>query len=139
MKVRAVGYLEDIRRVAAAHREELEGDLDQARHALQKHDQEGADLQRRVESLEWLLEIAVDEDDRPEPIRLTLHDAMARVIQEAPQQMLRAGDIAREINRQRLYRMRDGRPVEAQQIHARVGQYPHLFVREGTFIKLADS
>jgi hypothetical protein len=34
--------------------------------------------------------------------------------------------------------MRDGRPVEAQQIHARVGQYPHLFIREGTFIKLAE-
>ena len=42
------------------------------------------------------------------------------------------------INSQRLYRMRDGRPVEAQQIHARVGQYPHLFIREGTFIKLAE-
>jgi hypothetical protein len=34
--------------------------------------------------------------------------------------------------------MRDGRPVEAQQIHARVGHYPNLFAKEGTFIKLAD-
>jgi len=32
--------------------------------------------------------------------------------------------------------MRDGRKVEAQQIHARVGHYPELFEREGTFIKL---
>jgi hypothetical protein len=32
--------------------------------------------------------------------------------------------------------MRDGRPVETQQIHARVGNYESLFEREGTFIKL---
>ena len=32
--------------------------------------------------------------------------------------------------------MRDGRPVEAQQIHARVGHYGHIFERWGTFIGL---
>lgn len=34
--------------------------------------------------------------------------------------------------------MRDGRPVEPQQVHARVGHYPDLFEKVGTFIKLRD-
>lgn len=49
---------------------------------------------------------------------------------------MRAADLAKEIDRCGLYRMRDGRPVEAQQIHARVGHYPDDFGRDGTFIKL---
>jgi hypothetical protein len=68
----------------------------------------------------------------------SLHEAMVQVLRAAPYRMLRAGDLAAEINAQRLYRMRDGRPVEAQQLHARVGQYPHLFTKEGTFIKLVE-
>lgn len=52
---------------------------------------------------------------------------------------LRAGDLAARINSRRLYRMRDGRPVEAQQIHARVNNYSDLFEKEGTFIRLATS
>jgi hypothetical protein len=67
---------------------------------------------------------------------MTLHAAMRKVLQDSPVGMMRAADIASEIERHRLYRMRDGRPVEAQQIHARVGQYPDDFRREGTFIKL---
>jgi hypothetical protein len=63
---------------------------------------------------------------------------MAEVLRSAPAGMLRAGDLAAGIERRRLYRMRDGRPVEAQQIHARVGHYPHLFAKEGTFIRLAE-
>ena len=61
---------------------------------------------------------------------------MTVVINDSHVRMLRASDLASEIDRRGLYRMRDGRPVEAQQIHARVGQYPHLFEKEGTFIKL---
>ncbi len=40
------------------------------------------------------------------------------------------------IARRGLYAMRDGRAVEAQQIHARVGQYPELFGKGGTLITL---
>jgi hypothetical protein len=69
---------------------------------------------------------------------LTLHEAMAAVLQTAPQRMMRARDLATEINERRLYWMRDGRPVEVRQIHARVGHHPHLFVREGTLIKLVS-
>jgi hypothetical protein len=51
---------------------------------------------------------------------------------------MRAGDLAAQVNGRGLYRMRDGRPVEAQQIHARVGQYPHVFNKQGTFITLSS-
>ena len=76
--------------------------------------------------------------DSPGGPAMTLHDAMEVVLRDAAHGM-RAGDLASEITRRRLYRMRDGRPVEAQQIHARVGNYPHLFKKVGTFIHLADS
>jgi hypothetical protein len=36
-----------------------------------------------------------------------------------------------------LYKMRDGRLVEAQQTHARVGHYPAVFVRDHSYIRLA--
>ena len=67
---------------------------------------------------------------------MTLHDAMAAVLERAPGQMMRAGDIAAEIERRGLYRMQNGRPVEAQQIRARVGHYGERLTKEGTFIKL---
>ena len=95
------------------------------------------ELERRVTAFEYLVELARSDVIPAESISLTLHEAMVSVLRGDPHGMLRAGDLAAVINSKHLYRMRDGRPVEAQQIHARVGQYPHLFVREGTFIKLA--
>lgn len=74
-------------------------------------------------------------DDMPVG-RLTLHAAMRLVLRDAPNQMMRPADLAAEVHRRGLYRMRDGRPVEPQQIHARVGNYPDLFARDGTFVKL---
>lgn len=50
---------------------------------------------------------------------------------------MRAADLTAEINRRGLYRMRDGRAVETQQVHARVTHYPHLLAKAGTFITLA--
>ena len=133
-----MGYLEDVRMVASTHAEELRGDLDQARHLLHRSRGEVTTLEREVAVLESLLELASGSDAASDSPDLTLHAAMAAVLEEQPQGMLRAADLAREIERKGLYRMRDGRPVEAQQIHARVGHYPHLFAREGTFIKLAN-
>lgn len=131
-------YLDAVRDVVSAHIEELEGDLDQARHALRRSRSNSAELEHQVAWLEALLALATNREESAEPTGLTLHEAMEFVLRQAPAGMLRAGDLAAEINRRHLYRMRDGRPVEAQQIHARVGQYPHLFTREGTFIKLAE-
>jgi hypothetical protein len=132
-----VAYQVALRKVVAANSDELRGDLDHARHLLQRARLQVSELERQVASLESLLMLADDVDaSNPEPSGLTLHEAMSAVLKSAPAGMLRAGDLAAEINRQQLYRMRDGRPVEAQQIHARVGHYQHLFAKEGTFIKL---
>lgn len=133
-------YWEDVRKVAQAHREEIEGDLDRARIELRRVQGDVQAAQRRVEAYQQLLELADSGESPSAPTEeLTLHEAMAQVLRAAPEGMLRAGELAAEINRQRLYRMRDGRPVEPQQVHARVGHYGRLFTREGTFIKLKDS
>jgi hypothetical protein len=119
------------------HADELRGDLDQASEALRRARAEVVELEKRVASLEALLDLVDEPVIEPAgPSGLTLHDAMVEVLKNNAVGMMRAGDLAAEINRQRLYRMRDGRPVEPQQIHARVGHYPQLFDKEGTYIKL---
>lgn len=130
-----MGYWDDVRRVAAAHQEEIRADLDLARHTLRRSHESTRELERQVEVLERLLALAGRETTVSEAAGQTLHDAMASVLANEPYG-LRAGDLAAEINRRKLYRMRDGRAVEPQQIHARAGNYSDLFVREGTFIKL---
>ncbi len=130
-------YQEEISALAAANIEELRADLDRARNLQQRARIESSEMDRQVAALEALIELAEGETAEPEPSGITLHAAMVEVLSVQPQGMLRAGDLAAEIDRRRLYKMRDGRPVEAQQIHARVGHYGHLFEKEGTFIKLA--
>ena len=133
-------YWEDVCRVAQVHREEIESDLDRARVELRRVQAEAQEAQRRVATYQQLLELADTGETRSAPTEgLTLHEAMAQVLRGVPEGMMRAGDLAAEINRLRLYRMRDGRPVEPQQVHARVGHYGHLFTKEGTFIKLKAS
>jgi hypothetical protein len=133
-----MGFEEELRSVAVANRGELEGELDQARHALSRSRQSAVEVERRVCRLEALLDLVADIDaEKADREGLTLHEAMKQVLRAVPERMLRPPDLAREITGQGLYRMRDGRPVETQQIHARVGNYPHLFVRKGTFIALA--
>jgi hypothetical protein len=107
---------------------------------LQRARSEVTQLERQVVFLESLLGLPDGQKGGPDEgaTQLTLHQAMVAVLKSEPSRMLRAGDLAAEINRRRLYRMRDGRPVEAQQIHARVGHYEHLFTKAGTFIKLLD-
>ncbi len=133
-----MGYQDDVRAVVNTWRHEIEADLALAR---QQQDRAANDLrqaQRQVATLEGLLAYA---DGEPrvgnEPTgRLTLHEAMRAVLQDAPSRMMRAADIASEVRRRDIYRMQDGRPVEPQQIHARVGHRPDMFTREGIFIKL---
>lgn len=134
-----MGYTEDIKKVAAAHAEEIRGDLDLAHTRLHQQQMAVHDLERQIVSLEMLLELteASQRDEDPSS-QMTLHGAMALVLREQPMHMMRPADLLSEVNRRRLYKMRDGRPVELQQIHARVGNYSHLFTRDGTFIKLID-
>jgi hypothetical protein len=135
-----VEYNDQIRQVATAHVDEIQGDLDRARHELAQRRGDVGQLERHIASLERLVEIAqpgpVEGQSADDP--MTLHVAMELVLRDARHGM-RAGELANEITRRRLYRMRDGRPVETQQIHARVGNYGHRFKKVGTLIQLADS
>ena len=93
-------------------------------------------IERRLAAEEWLLEASADQSPTRQTLALTAHGAMAEVLGTAPQHKMRPVDLAAEINRRGLYRMRDGRPIETQQIHARAGNYPNMFERDGAFIKL---
>jgi len=133
-----MSYIELVRQVAVGRADEIRGDLDAARAALRQGYLQTSEAERRVKSLEFLLELASAEQYEVGSPGLTLHQAMAIVLCNQPGRMLRAGDLAAEIARRGLYRMKDGRPAEAQQIRARTEHYGHLFERQGTFIKLRD-
>jgi hypothetical protein len=113
-------YLDLVSQVAAANRDETDRDLAAARRL---RDQASADLNeanRRVASFEFL---SLATDSPVAKGRTTLHVAMRMVLGSAPGRRMPAGEMAREINRRGLYSLRDGRPVEPQQIQARAGNY----------------
>lgn len=134
-------YADALAEIAARHQDELRTDLESLRAQSESLHAEASFTDRRVAMLEGLLDLATSSAEGPAAmtrgeIPRTLHEAMAEVLRTAPERMMRAGDLAAAIERRGLYRMRDGRPVEAQQIHARVSHYGALFTKEGTFIKL---
>lgn len=134
-------YADALAEIATTSQDELRTDLESLRAQSERLHAEAASADRRVAMLEGLLDLAKSSTEGPHVFTSveaprTLHEAMAEVLRTAPERMMRAGDLAAAIERRGLYRMRDGRPVEAQQIHARVGHYGNLFTKEGTFIKL---
>jgi len=132
-----IGYQEEVASVVAARRDELEVDLAAAKRVVESLRAQLAEAERRVQSYEALLGFGDIRPPAEAPVgHVTLHVAMEMVLRDAPNRMLRPADLAAAIHARGLYRMRDGRPVETQQIHARVGNYESLFERDGTFIKL---
>src|SRR5690349_16593578 len=115
--------------VAHQHRDEITADLHRARADVSRSAGALKEAQDRVAAYSGLLALAdrFAGDQNPVASQTTLHEAMAEVLKGAPEQMMRPGHLAEEIERRGLYRMRDGRPVEKQQVHARVGNYPDLF------------
>ncbi len=131
-------YWDDVARVAEAHLDEIQADLLLARQELATATTAHREAEARVIALERLEHLALQgSGTAPAAAQMTLHLAMETVLREMG--AMRAGDLAAQINSQRLYRMRDGRPVEAQQIHARVNNYSDRFVKQGTFIDLAGA
>lgn len=126
---------------AVAHREELEADLAQAVLLRERAKANFEDAESRVRAMNYLLALADKLDGGPSESesQRSLHEAMIDVLESDPVGMMRAVHLAAAINERGLYRMRDGRPVEGQQVTARVGRYPHLFEKEGTFIKIKRS
>ena len=65
----------------------------------------------------------------------TLHEAMANVIKKLGP--MRAKQLAWIINNTRTYEKKDLSELKANQIRARVRQYPHLFeINEDKLVKL---
>jgi HB1, ASXL, restriction endonuclease HTH domain len=65
----------------------------------------------------------------------TLHDAMIFVLAEARRPMT-AKELAAEINRRKLYKRKDGKPVPVSQIYARRAKHPETFYLENKLIGL---
>ena len=66
----------------------------------------------------------------------TLHNALARVLREGGNEPRTARALADAVNERGLYRKRDGGPVEVNQVHARTNNYPDLFEKQGSLIRL---
>jgi hypothetical protein len=115
-------YLALVGQVVTAHRDEIERDLATARRVRGQSELDLADANRQITSFEFLLSL-VEGGIPVADERTTLHEAMRKVLESAPGRRMPATELAREINRRALYKMRDGRPVEPQQIHARAGNY----------------
>jgi hypothetical protein len=74
----------------------------------------------------------------PEGGQLTLHDALARVLEDAGNEGMTGRELTDAVNRRGLYRKRDGSPVEVNQVHARVNNYAGLFEKDGSKIRLKE-
>lgn len=127
-------FEEQLAEIANENADEIRSDLARSREALARADKDMRELSARVTSLEWISTLIGTEPGEGVG-EMNLHDAMTEVLKTAPNRVMRPADLAYEVNRRGLYRMRDGRAVEPGQISARVGNYPHMFAREGTFVK----
>jgi hypothetical protein len=70
--------------------------------------------------------------------QVTLHEALARVLEDAGNEGMTARELADAVNRRGLYRKRDGGPVEVNQVHARINNYTDLFEKDGSKIRLKE-
>jgi hypothetical protein len=128
----------DLAGIASRHAQELRSWIGRDQRLLVELLAEVAEVERRIAAGQWLLMLSADQMPSQTMQRLSAHGAMAEVLRTAPQFKMRPVDLAAEINRRDLYRMRDGRPIETQQIHARTGNYPDRFERDGPFIRLKE-
>lgn len=121
----------------AANQSEVESALTSARAAHARATGELRELEETITKREGSLALTrAGSDDDPAPTSMTLHEAMRKVLQAVPMRVMHAQDLAAEVSRLNLYRRPNGRAIEAQQIYERTRNYPYLFERAGTFIKL---
>lgn len=68
--------------------------------------------------------------------RITLHSEIEAILSETDQEWLTTQEIADLVNARGRYHKGDGSAVTAFQIHGRTRNYPHLFDREGSRVRL---
>lgn len=69
---------------------------------------------------------------------ITLHEEIRDILQEHGVDGLTPSQIAGLVNKRSRYRKKDGSDVTAFQIHGRTKNYPHLFVRDGSRVRLKN-
>lgn len=147
-----MSFEQEIQKVVAEHRDAVSIELEKAEIAARNYADLHEKSKRRADFLNALLRL--DNESFLERITatvgsarpahgnvsrpLTLHAAMERVLEDFLEGGLTAGRIAHIINEKKMYRTRDGRPVESNQIHARVGHYPEIFEKRDGRIFLAE-
>ena len=116
-------------------REVIAAALADARDELADLDTRRAELQALIAEAEAALGGVPEQNDGP----LTLHQALAQILRENRNEPMTARTLADTVNARGLYRTRDGNPVEVNQVHARTANYPDLFEKEGSQIRLKGS
>ena len=113
-------------------REVIAAALAGARAELTELDARRAELQGLIAEAEAALGGTPEHNEGS----LTLHQALSQVLRENHNEPMTARALADAVNTRGLYRKRDGSPVEVNQVHARTGNYPDLFEKEGSQIRL---
>jgi hypothetical protein len=67
--------------------------------------------------------------------KVTLHEELVAILRERGTAMS-TKELAAEVNRRGRYRKRDGTPITDYQVHGRTKNYPKLFERDGTTVRL---
>jgi hypothetical protein len=70
--------------------------------------------------------------------RVTLHQALARILREGDNAWMSVQELTQAVNARGLYRKRDGSPVEVNQVHARTNNYRAIFEKDGGRIRLRE-
>jgi hypothetical protein len=117
-------------------REMIRGALVEARTELQALQAREAELERQIAHAEAVL--GEGPATMPGERKMTLHDALARVLREGSSEGLTARELADAVNRRGLYQKRDGSPVEANHVQARVNNYGSMFAKDGPVIRLRE-
>ena len=76
----------------------------------------------------------VDQSD-PRP---TLHEELVAILREAGNRWMTTEELARLVNARDRYRKRDDSAVTPYQVHGRTKNYPHLFERDGSRVRLRN-
>jgi hypothetical protein len=123
----------------------LERGRQMIREALTEARAELDELRRRESVLERQIaeaEAALGEPETPvetvDGESLTLHEALVRLLREAGGEGRTPRELADLVNDRGLYQRRDGSPVQANQVQARINNYDRLFDRDGAKVRLRE-
>jgi HB1, ASXL, restriction endonuclease HTH domain len=131
---------EDLRSILESARPQLESGLAAAESELQALEERRAGLLALISQARAALgQSDASSPSRADERRLTLHEALALVLRENGNEPMTARELTDQVNVRSLYRRRDGSPVEANQVHARTKNYPNLFEKHGSRIRLRDA